>query len=142
MVKVFASRAVRRSRRGWWREGRQGPSPFDIRIAAECSCEYDGGSFGGDAFRGGVAEAGAGCVVGGARIEKKSGSGNGGGGDDGYGCCGLVPGKGLEAIDKDGIECGKALRGESLGRGKRTFVWRRKRRRKRMTPGPRWTPWL
>lgn len=141
MVKVFASRAVRRSRRAWWREGKQGPSPFDTRIATDYNCEYDGGSFDDDAFRGGVAEVGAGCVVGGARFAKKSESGNGGGGgDDGYGCCGLVPGKGLEAIDKDGIECGKALRGVSLGRDRRTFVWRWKRKRK--TPGPRWTPWL
>lgn len=136
MGKVFALRAVRWLRRAGWREGRQGPGPFDTRIAADYSCECGGGSFGGDAFRGGVAEAGAGCVVGGVRIARKSVSGNGGGGDDdGYGCCGLVPGKGLEAIDMDEIECGRALRGVSLGRDRRTFVWRW--RRKRMSLGPR-----
>lgn len=104
-----------------------------------CSCEYGGGAFDGGAFPGGAAEVEAGCVVGGGRTAKKSASGSDGG-DDGFGCGGLVPGYDLEAVGKDGIECGRALRGEFLGRDRRTFVWRRRRRR--MTRGPRWRPWL
>jgi hypothetical protein len=141
MAEVFVFRAVRRSRRAWWKEGRQGLGPFDTRIAVGCSCEYGGGAFDGGAFRAGVAEVVAGCVVDGGRSAKKSASASGNGGGDGFGCGGLVLGKGLEAAGKDGIECGRALRGEFLGRGRRTFVWRTKRRR-RMTRGQRWRPWL